>query len=80
MDLNELYANTPEDQHGNIAVSADAVTITQADQSAVKLLREKADDTAQLTDTEGGKVEASDLVALSAAASTARKLETLNKK
>ena len=68
MDLNELYASIPEDQWGNIAVSAGAVSITQADQSVVKLIREKAEDTAQLTDTAGIEVESVRLELLKSAA------------
>jgi hypothetical protein len=53
MDINDLYANIPENQHGNIAVSADAVTITQDKKAAVVLLKKSADANAELTDTDG---------------------------
>jgi hypothetical protein len=53
MNINELYANIPEDQHGTIAVSADAVTITQGKKSAVVLLKKTIDANAELTDSDG---------------------------
>ena len=53
MNINELYANIPEDQHGNIAVSEAAVTITQAKKAAVVLLKKTADANAELTDSIG---------------------------
>lgn len=73
MNLSALYESTPEDQHGNIVVSAGAVTITQSDQTAVKLLREKAEDTAQLTDTAGEAVELVHLKLLKASLSLSNK-------
>lgn len=68
MNINELYDSIPADQHGKIVVSAGTVTITMADESAVKLLRESQDDTAQLTDTGGEAVELVHLELLKAAA------------
>ena len=53
MNINELYENIPVDQHGNIAVSADAVTITQGKKAAIFLLKKTSDDNADLTDTSG---------------------------
>jgi len=53
MNINELYENVPEDQHGNIAVSDSAVTITQVKKSAVVLLKKISDANAELTDLDG---------------------------
>lgn len=53
MNVNELYQNIPEDQHGNIAVSAEAVTITQDKTAPVVLLKKTAEVNADLTDTTG---------------------------
>jgi len=54
MNVNELYANIPEDQHGNIAVSADALTITQdGKKPAVVLLKKTVDVNAELTNGAG---------------------------
>jgi hypothetical protein len=53
MNVNELYENIPVDQHGNIAVSADAVTITRAKKAAVVLLKKTADANTDLTDSDG---------------------------
>ena len=53
MNVNELYTNIPEDQHGTIAVSADAVTITRAKKAPVVLLKKTSDVNADLTDTAG---------------------------
>jgi len=53
MNINELYANIPEDQHGNIAVSEAAVTITHDKKAAVVMLKKTADANAELTDSTG---------------------------
>jgi len=53
MNINDLYAIIPEDQHGNIAVSEGAVTITQAKKSVFGLLIKTADANAELTDSAG---------------------------
>jgi hypothetical protein len=53
MNVNDVYANIPADQHGNIAVSEGAVTITQARKSAFVLLKKTADANAELTDSAG---------------------------
>jgi hypothetical protein len=53
MNVNDLYQTIPEDQHGNIAVSEGAVTITQEKQAPVVLLKKTAADNADLTDTDG---------------------------
>ena len=53
MNVNEFYENIPEDQHGNIVVSDEAVTITQDKKSAVVLLKKTADANAELTDPYG---------------------------
>ena len=69
MNVNELYDSIPEDQRGNIAVSADAVTITQADESVIVLLKATTDDNAELTDSAGAVVEPIQFEAMKAAAS-----------
>jgi hypothetical protein len=53
MNVKDLYANIPEEQYGNIAVSEAAVTITQDKKAAVVLLKKTADANADLTDSTG---------------------------
>jgi hypothetical protein len=53
MNINEVYANIPADQHGNIAVSEAAITITQNKKAAVVLLKKTANANAELTDSSG---------------------------
>jgi hypothetical protein len=57
MNVNDLYQTIPEDQHGNIAVSEGAVTITQEKQAPVVLLKKTTDDNADLTDTAGKQAD-----------------------
>jgi hypothetical protein len=53
MNINELYQNIPADQHGNIVVSDEAVSITQAGKAPVVLLKKTADGNADLTAADG---------------------------
>jgi hypothetical protein len=57
MNVIELFANIPDDQHGTIAVSDGAVTITRAKKAPVVLLKKTADANADLTDTTGNTAD-----------------------
>lgn len=53
MNINELYENVPADQHGNIVVSAGAVSIKQDKKAPVVMLKKTSADNADLTDPDG---------------------------
>jgi hypothetical protein len=57
ININELYASIPEEQYGNIAVSATAVTIAQGKKSAVVLHKKTTDANSELTDSDGKEAD-----------------------
>jgi len=53
MNVNDFYANIPEELYGNIVVSDTAVTMTLKGKAPAVLLKKTADPNAELTDEAG---------------------------